>query len=269
MQLVQRRSRRNRRRRLALFAVGGCLGLLIFLGVASRKRVASLPILTIHEIEVSGNRTIPASGILDVLGLQMQDPWWKYHPDEILARAATHPRIRNLTLHYAWFHRLRVEVVEREPILVVIGGPDGEITTDGWFLPREHPGEEPDLPILRPAPGTLPSVGAPVDRHTANVARLVADLRDRQSPVWRELSEIDLAGADAHAYLRSLRGVIVFTPEAHNELWTRVPYVLDDLTRNHRCDAVVDLRYPDRILVHLPDAVPVDSAAAGNDTKRI
>jgi hypothetical protein len=177
--------------------------------------------------------------------------------------------MQSLALHYGWFHRLRIEVVEREPALTVLGGPEGEITADGWFLPSEPAGEEPDLPILRPPPGTLSSIGAPVDRRTAKLARLVADLRTQKPAIWRDLSEIDLGQPEARAYLRSRRGVIVFTPGVHDELWSQLPTVLEDLERNHRNDVVLDLRFPGRIVVHLPEAIPADSVVAGKDRNRI
>ncbi len=268
-QLVQRRGRRNRRRGAALFVLALCLGGAVVLCVASRDRIARLPILTIHEIDVSGNRTISSSEILDLLDLRAEEPWWDYHPDEIRARAAKHPRLQSLALHYGWFHRLRVEVVEREPSLAVIGGPEGEITADGWFLPSESAGEEPDLPILRPAPGAISSIGSPVDRRTAKVARLIYDLRLQKPAIWRDLSEVDLALPEARAYLRSRRGVILFTPGVHDELWGQLPAVLEDLERNHRDDVVLDLRFPGRIVVHLPEAIPADSVDAGKDRTRI
>jgi cell division septal protein FtsQ len=268
-QLVQRRGRRNRKRGAALFILAACLGGLVILGVTWRDKVAKLPLLTIHEIDVSGNRTIPSSEILDLLDLHAQEPWWNYRPDEIRARAAKHPRVQSLALRYGWFHRLRVEVVEREPSLTVLGGPEGEITADGWFLPAEAAGEESDLPILRPSPGTLSSIGAPVDRRTAKLARLIADLRSQKPAIWRDLSEIDLDGSEARAYLRSRRCVILFTPGLHDELWSQLPTVLEDLEHNHRNDVVLDLRFPGRIVVHLPEAIPADSSVAGKDRNRI
>jgi len=268
-QLVQSRGRRNRKRGAALLLLGVCFAGLIVLGVVVRDRISTLPLLTIHEIEISGNRTIPSAEILDILALRAEDPWWKCKPDEIRARTADQPRLALLTLRYGWFHRLRVDVVEREPILTVLDGREGEITRDGWFLPPQSAGDEADLPILRPVPGTLPAPGSRVDRRTAAVARLVGDLRAHRPAIWRDLSEIDLASADGRAYLRSRHGVILFTPGIHDDLWNQLPSVLDDLERSHRNDIVLDLRFQDRIVVHLPEAVTPDTLVAGSARDRI
>jgi cell division septal protein FtsQ len=270
-QLVKSRGRRNRKRGAALAIMFVSLAGLVLLGFMLRGQLASTSAVVIHEIEISGNRSVSSAEILDILAVRAQDPWWTCRPEEIRRRANLHPRLASLTLHYGWFHRLQVKVVEREPALAVLSIPSGEITRDGWFLPPQAAGDESDLPILRPAPGTLPSPGGRVDRRMADVARLIGDLRTRRPAIWRDLSEIDLASdSDARAYLRSRRGVILFTPGVHEDLWGRLPAVLDDLERHNRTDIVLDLRFPDRIVVHLPEAVTPDTvSAAGAARERI
>lgn len=153
--------------------------------------------------------------------------------------------------------------------MAVLGSIGGEVTTDGWFLPSNGFGGEEDLVILRPAPGTLPTPGSPVDLETAAVARLVESFRRSDSPLWRELSEIELTCGEARAYLRSQPGVILFRPGIHDELWDSVPTVLGDLRKRATLDLVLDLRFEGRIVVRLPEGVAADTLFAPRSRERV
>jgi hypothetical protein len=255
--LLESRRRRNRKRRiLGAIAGGGALGLLV-LAVLQRDAIPRAAPLTVREIVLTGNRVVEGAEVLDLLGLRAGDPWWRYAPSDIRNRVERHPRVASLHLRYEWFHRLHVEVEERVKSLYVLGGLEGDVTTDGWFLPSEPVGESGDHPVLRAAPGTLPMYGRKVDGRTSAVARLFGQLEQERPDLWREVSEIELTAREARAYLRSPRGVILFEPGENDDLWLRVPDVLADLVRRGRDDIVLDLTFPGRIVVRLPDtAVP-------------
>jgi hypothetical protein len=266
--LVESRRKRDRRRGVAL----GFLGLLI-LGLLAvlfvqRKAISALPVFTIRVIEVTGNRAITEAEVYDLLDLRAGDPWWSLKPDAVRARAAGHPQIAGIEMRYSWFHRLHVAIAEREPVLAVMGALDGEVTRDGWFLPAREGNIENDLPILRPAPGSMPVPGSPVGRETAALARLVGELHDKRPDLWRDLSEFELSAGQAYAYLRTRTAVIRFIPGMHDELWARVPTVLGDLDRRKRTDVVLDLRFDDRIVVHLPESAVPDTLEAKNGRGR-
>ena len=200
--------------------------------------------------------------MLEILGVGAGDPWWRYDPGAVRERAAANPRIAELHLRYAWFNQLHVEVVEREPTMAVIGTIEGELTRDGWFLPRRAVTDEADLPVLRPVRGTLPVLGGRVDPETAAVVRLVGSLESDHPELWRDLSEVEMGPQDARAYLRSLRGVILFQPGRHDELWERLPAVLGYLQHEPYRDIMLDLRFEGRIVVRLPGSALSDTLVA-------
>ncbi|MDM7913811.1 MAG: FtsQ-type POTRA domain-containing protein [Candidatus Eisenbacteria bacterium] len=197
--------------------------------------------------------------MLDLLDLHAGDPWWRFRPAAIRSRAASSPAIQSLSLRYVWFHRLRVELTEREGSLAVLSPIVGEMSEDGWLLPPSPLGEEHDLPILRARGFALPAPGSMVGGEIGRVARLVGEMRRTHADLWREISEIDLGPEEARAFLRSGRQIVLFTPGRHDDLWGKVPTVLEDLRRQGRHDVVLDLRFPERIVVHLPEVVAPDT----------
>ena len=262
--LLESRQRKNRRRGLAL-ALLGLLALgLLALAFVERNRLSSFPLFAIRVIEVTGNRTISEAEVYDLLGVRAGDPWWSLQPSAARVRAGANPQIATIGFRYEWFNRLRVGIEEREPVLSVLGALEGELTRDGWFLPVREGGAEDDLPILRPPPGSMPMFGSRVGVETAALARLVGDLRKGRPDLWRELSEFEMSGGQAYAYLRTRRAVIRFIPGMHEDLWSRVHDVLGDLERRKRTDVVLDLRFDDRIVVHLAESAIPDILAANN-----
>jgi cell division septal protein FtsQ len=105
---------------LLLAAGAGALGALAF-GIAQRDLLDHATPFTVREIIIAGNRLVEGSEVLDLLGVRAGEPWWDYSASEIQARVREHPRVSALHVRYEWFHRLHVEVVEREPSLTVLG----------------------------------------------------------------------------------------------------------------------------------------------------
>jgi cell division septal protein FtsQ len=266
--LVESRRKRNRRRGLALGFLGLAIAGLLALVFVQRNAISALPLFSIRVIEVTGNRTITEAEVYDLLDLRAGDPWWNLKPDAVRARVAASPQIAGIEFNYGWFHRLHVGIVEREPVLYVMGAFDGELTRDGWFLPAREGNTDNDLPIFRPAAGSMPMPGSQVGVETAALARLVGDLREKRPDLWRDLSEFELSGGQAYAYLRTRTAVIRFIPGMHDDLWNRIPTVLGDLDRRKRTDVVLDLRFDDRIVVHLPESAVPDTLAADNTRGR-
>ncbi len=259
--------RRNRRRRdlrrrwtivvLVLLVVGGGGALLI-----RARALPDLSFWTVRGIAIAGNRTVPEEEISRILELRQGDPWWKYDAELIHARVAAHPSVERIDLRYEWFHRLRVDVVEKEPVLATLPPSPGEVTADGWVLPPRPAAEAADLPILRTTDGSPPRAGERASGSAAQIARLAAALRESRPELYRDLSEIEVRKDEAYAYLRSCNAMIRFLPGAHESLWESVRLVLEDLERRGRDDAVLDLRFGGRIVVHLPEPVVIDSSAA-------
>ena len=262
--MVENRRRRDRTRRLLLLGSISVSIVLISAAIANGGRLARAAPFVVHGIEVSNNRAVDAEAVASILGIRPGDPWWKLAPRSIGRRVAEHPRIARLEIRYLWFHRLGVDVSEREPVLAVLGPISGELTGDGWILRDRGPGRSRpavDLPVLRCAPGGWEGAGDRAGPRAAAVARLVARIRDARPALWRDLSEIELREEGARAYLRSVRGVVLFDPGRHEELWEQVPTVLQDLDRLGCDDVVLDLRFSGRIVARFaegggPDSVP-------------
>lgn len=259
--ILDQRSGRNRRRwlgvtLLVLVVSGG-----VALGLVSRERIVRSPLFTIQEIDLTGNKSVSDSEIFDILALRAGDPWWRVSRPAIETRRSLEPWIKDIRLSYAWYHTLRVEVIERQPSMAVLTPLAGDLTADGWFVRSRPAALADDLPILRPAVGATPAPGTRADRQSADVARLMDDLRSSKPDLWKEISEVEMREDCACAYLRSGNAVVLFLPGVHEDFWKKVPVILEDLRRQGREAPVVDLRFQKGILVHLPEAVLEDSVA--------
>jgi cell division septal protein FtsQ len=268
-EMIERRRRRNRIRGIALISFGAMVLGLIGLGAANLDRIARWPVLTIHDVAISSNRVLERHDVLDLLGLQPGDPWWRYDPSAIHRRVEKIPRIAEFNVRYAWFHELRVDVQEREPILLVLGDPDGELTQDGWLLETRGVGGASDLPVLRLASGAPPQLGKRVGTRAASVARLLGKLRRDRPDLVQRISEVELVADHARVYFRTGRKVVLYRPGSNEELWRQIPSILEDLKRRGRGDVVLDLRFAERIIVHLPVDAVTDTLDAPNPLDRV
>ena len=96
---------------------------------------------------------------------------------------------------------------------------------------------------------------------------MMARLRRERPGLWGDVSEIELTSkGEGYVYLRHTRSMIRFIPGTNEDLWSSVPGVLDDLQSRGCDDAVLDLRFERRIVVHLPEALVPDSAQ-GHDPR--
>jgi cell division septal protein FtsQ len=258
-EIVERRRRRNRARKITLALLGlVALGVLVVVALHG-DRIAGWEPLTIRAIDFTDNRNVDRSELLDLLGVSPGDPWWEYDPGAVRRRVEEHPRVADLRIRYAWYHNLRIEVTEREPVLLVLDDPQRELTRDGWCLPLRSSASRLDLPVLHLPSGTSLERGRPVGLREAAVARLVGSLRHERPDLWKQISEVQLVDDHARVYLRANHGMIVFSPGLHEDLWRQVPAVLENLQSRGRGDVVLDLRFTGKIVVHLPEASGADT----------
>jgi hypothetical protein len=145
--------------------------------------------------------------------------------------------------------------------MAVLTPLEGDLTADGWFVRSRPTALAEDLPILRPVAGSIPAPGTRADQSSADVARLMDELRTTRPSLWKQISEVEMRKDCACAYLRSGNAIILFLPGVHEDFWNKVPVVLEDLRRQGREDPVVDLRFEKGILIHLPEAVLADTVA--------
>lgn len=137
--------------------------LLIVLAMMAAFMFLRSPYFAILEAEVVGTETVTPDEIIALSGLSAPVLIWDVEPAAVAARVRAHPRVLGASVKRIWPNRLRIEVMERSP-LVAIKTDAGWITVDAEGVALERVKEKPDmlqliafdLPPLSPG-DTLPS----------------------------------------------------------------------------------------------------------------
>lgn len=229
---------------------------LLLAAVVTHGLVTRRPLWTAQEVRVEGNRATQGEAILATLGIHAGMPFWNLLRLEPRSLLAAHPRLRSVDLRYRFPQGLAVRVEERAPVFRWIGGTTRLVADDGVLI-DEIPGFDPkDLPCLS-ADGFDPGLpGREIMLAGAGTWwEQLSRVRESDPQLWSNVSEVQYEGERRfRVFLRDPKRVVVWDPFLNSHLWARVPVVLDDLAmRGVGTDAVLDLRFRDRIVVRVPE----------------
>jgi cell division protein FtsQ len=249
--------------------IGGALllGVLIAAavgGLVLHGRLTGCPLWTVRRVEVEGNRSLGMVELLQRLHLGPGTPWWRVSPGALRRLRAEEPRLAEITVSWRWPRDLLVRVRERESFLRVWGDPPLEVARDGVLLETREDLDPADLPLLT---GALPPALSPSQRldlvDAGDAWKEFLSLAEDAPGFWRDVSEIHYEGGrDFQVFLRQSHRVILWEAGINGDLKKTLPAILADLERTGQEDAVLDLRFRDQVVLHLPAAAVADSAAA-------
>ena len=233
---------------LALLALLGLLPLDALYGIRAVEFVL-VDCPSLCEAELSAAMALPAGA--SFLNLDR---------DAVRARLGVIPRVASAELSYRWFHRLRVTVTERRALALVIASGEAplEISREGILMaPRGS--ALADLPLFSWEAATEPlSCGDTLRANGASdLLDLLAATQAEWPALWEGISEAHLrAGGSCELYW-SNSPIVVWTrgrlSPARLDAWARI---IPDLERRGECDAVIDLRFPEQVVVRLPQKPP-------------
>jgi cell division protein FtsQ len=253
---------RRRRRSYGGVLLLGTLFAAVAGGIVLHAKLTGCPLWTVRRVEVEGNRSLGTVELLRRLHLEPGTPWWRVSPGAIRRLRAEEPRLAEVALSWRWPRDLVVRVRERESFLRVWGDPPMEVARDGTLLETREDLDPADLPLLT---GELPPGLAPPGRldlvDAGDAWKEFLSLAESEPGFWREVSEIQYdGGRDFRVFLRQGRRVILWEAGINGDLKKTIPEILTDMKRLGQDDAVLDLRFRDQVVLHLPTAA--DSAAA-------
>lgn len=196
-----------------------------------------LSFFRVRRVEIIGARYVTVNDILERLRVDTTASVWD--PIEpLVARLASHPQLRHVTVRRKLPGTLVVEVEENPPVALV-PATDGFRAYDarGVALPMDLARTPVDAPVLT--------------RRDVGVLRLLGDLRNEAPALYDRVSEVRVAGADelvldlAGTPVRAMRGVTAAR-------LADVEPVEEDLARRGLHAAEIDLRYRDQVIARLP-----------------
>jgi cell division protein FtsQ len=196
-----------------------------------------LSFFRVRRVEIIGARYVTAGDILDRLHVDTTASVWD-PTQPLVARLASHPQLRHVSVRRKLPGTLVVEVEENPPVALVAGN-DGFHAYDarGVALPLDLARTPVDAPVLT--------------RRDVGVLHFLGDLRNEAPALYDRLSEVRVAGSDelvldlAGLPVRTMRDV---TPARLAD----VEPVEADLARRGLHAAEIDLRYRDQVIARLP-----------------
>jgi cell division protein FtsQ len=213
------------------------LGLVLTAPWWGRAALRRLDYFRVRAVQVHGARYLDAADVVERLGVDTTRSIW----DELAPlerRVAEHPQVRAARIERGLPGTLRVHVDERLPVAFV---PEAAglrvVAADGRSLPIDASRQAVDLPIVSHA-------------DTA-VLRFVAELRDIEPALYRQVSEVRRAGPD-DVVLRLVAGTVRVRPSAGARRLAEIRHVEADLARRAVRAAELDLRFRDQVIARLP-----------------
>lgn len=191
----ERRQRRWRRTRSALVA----LAVLAVLVALERS-----PLVAIEQVEVVGTERLAPEEVLEHAAVELGSSSVRLRPAEVEARVAALPLVRSASVRRLDPLTVRVEVVERAPVLRVEGRDAAVLLDRDGVVVDEAAGE--DLPVVRIAE-TAPEPGSRVDVSPA-AANAHAVWQGLSGPLRATVVTYEAAGPD-ELTLRLASGVQV------------------------------------------------------------
>ena len=223
-----------------------------FAAIAALCALAAFPasaVFDLHEVAVSGNRTVPASEILRRAGIAPGESAFRVNTAAIRARELTDSRIQDVSVALEFPRRITIIVRERAPVAAlrtgrayVLLGADGVVMarvsgpSSGPLLEVERL----DLPWVR--------VGAEVPSSAARLGARVAGLAPER--LRGQLRTIRVTSAP-EVVLQMRDGVRVRLggERGIGERLRTLPGVLDAIEAQGMRVEYVDLRFPGSVIV--------------------
>lgn len=214
--------------------------------------------LTVQSVVLEGRAETARTDIIRMLGIKRGTLMKDVDVDEARARLEALPWVRSAEVRRVWPDRIYVRVVERKP--VAIWQSEGELAVldrTGHAISGQDVTRFTNLPLV---------VGKGADRAAPGLLDLLA-----RQPQLRDHVKAAVRVGDRRWNLRLDNGVEVRLPEEGAEAalaeLVRLAREQDILSRDIKA---IDLRFPDRLIVKLPQALPLTpparKPAGGRDT---
>jgi cell division protein FtsQ len=248
---------RRRRRMLRLVRRAGarlCVGLLVVaLGgsLASGARwLLTAPRFAVERVEVAGQSQLSADDVVAASGLAPGQNLFRLDARRAVAGVEALPLVRRAELVRAFPNRVTLQVEERRPFILIHAGGLNWVDEQGVPLGPEKRAVALDAPLVSGVgPDDLAGAGrTPSERVAAGVA-LIRTLMRAQSPLLREISEVDVSRPEGPV-LYTLDGVEVrLGREDWDDRLERLGGVLAQLRASGQRATSIDLRFRDQVVL--------------------
>lgn len=174
---------------ISVIAILGGIQLFLFLFYSSY--------FNLSRVEVSSMKQVNKEEILALVDIKPNSNLLTLRTGTIISKVSAHPWVEKVRIRKQLPNRVRVEVIERQPIAVVCGKDNFGIDAEGYLLPDIRMEEVRTLPLITVADNALTSNP---DRLTtpamANALFAIQYIRDNNPSFMKEISELNIVSPD-------------------------------------------------------------------------
>jgi cell division protein FtsQ len=228
--------------------VGGCSGLFVLareIGPLTREW------FLVRSVSVSGLRHVTRKEVIGRLALKPDTALYSVNPTWLAERIKTHPWIKDATVMLKPLHEIHLDIVEREPAVVVRTLAENLLAdSEGFLLAHLGSSDDPTLPILSGVDGRHLAQGKPEDRRPVKVGAALARMVTQTTG-----GRPDINVGNLNNLVVSVQGVTFqFSESSMDQQWNRFlkmrPALHDVAFDGEGARAnEIDLRFADRVIV--------------------
>ncbi len=228
--------------------VGGCSGLFVLareIGPLTREW------FLVRSVSVNGLHHVTRKEVIGRLALKPDTALYSINPTWLADRIKTHPWIKDATVVLKPLHEIHIEIVEREPAVVVRTLAENLLAdAEGVLLARLGSSDDPTLPILSGVDGKRFAQGKAEDRRPVQVGAALARMVGQTTG-----GRPDINVGNLNNLVVEVQGVTFqFSESSMNQQWSRFlkmrPALRDVAFDGEGARAnEIDLRFADRVIV--------------------
>lgn len=232
----------------ATVLVGGCSGLFVLtreIGPLTREW------FLVRSVSVNGLHHVTRKEVIGRLALKPDTALYSINPTWLAERIKTHPWIKDATVVLKPLHEIHIDIVEREPAVVVRTLAENLLTdADGMLLARLGSSDDPTLPILSGVDGKRLAQGRAEDRRPVQVGAALARMVGQTTG-----GRPDINVGNLNNLVVEVQGVTFqFSESSMTQQWSRFlkmrPALRDVAFDGEGARAnEIDLRFADRVIV--------------------
>ena len=228
--------------------VGGCSGLFVLareLGPLTREW------FLVRSVSVNGLHHVTRKEVIGRLALKPDTALYSINPTWLADRVKTHPWIKDATVVLNPLHEIHIDIVEREPAVVVRTVAENLLTdAEGVLLAHLGSSDDPTLPMLSGVDGRRLAQGKVEDRRPVQVGAALARMVGQTTG-----GRPDINVGNLNNLVVEVQGVTFqFSESSMNQQWSRFlkmrPALRDVAFDGEGARAnEIDLRFADRVIV--------------------
>ncbi|MBS0169054.1 MAG: FtsQ-type POTRA domain-containing protein [Nitrospira sp.] len=228
--------------------VGGCSGLFV---LAREVGPLTREWFLVRSVSVNGLHHVTRKEVIGRLALKPDTALYSINPTWLADRVKTHPWIKDATVVLKPLHEIHIDIVEREPAVVVRTLAENLLTdAEGVLLAHLGSSDDPTLPMLSGVDGRRLAQGKAEDRRPVQVGAALARMVGQTTG-----GRPDVNVGNLNNLVVEVQGVTFqFSESSMNQQWSRFlkmrPALRDVAFDGEGARAnEIDLRFADRVIV--------------------